>query len=303
MASEKEQQIRALCDAWVKAASSPGGGTALGPETGRLRLHRNGIRFDELSYDELQAACTSLSNVLLRPGLNTIIDADHLLFWAWAGELLLSPEAKFFSADEMELQQLFSSAIRASLAPIGIEKRWAEMDHNARELVTKAHLVLVYLALPLLEGLLKKVCQRYVDYSGKVVAHFQVPPRGRFNGQYNTGARCSSLRDLMYLLYQVVADQDLRPRLDEMRSMLQALDSTADPFDTLYTWRNQSLHGQASFPTIGGTLMNLAVLISVNQLRQDYEVHRRRACEEVQWCIETARSTGHRHQCSYYPPF
>ncbi|MCL6559892.1 MAG: hypothetical protein K6U74_14085 [Firmicutes bacterium] len=38
------------------------------------------------------------------------------------------------------------------------------------------------------------------------------------------------------------------------------------------------MHGQASFPTIGGTLLNLAVLIAFNQIRADYEHLRDEAC-------------------------
>lgn len=72
----------------------------------RHRLHRNGVVFHALGIDELRAACLGLSEVLLLPGMNTILDLDHRLFWAWAGQLLLGPEAAVFRADEREIAEL-----------------------------------------------------------------------------------------------------------------------------------------------------------------------------------------------------
>jgi len=98
-----EEKIRHLCHSWMKTAQQPEGGFAIGGATEQYRLHRNGISFHALGYDEIQTACTSLSQVLLFKGLNTVIDLDHQLFWAWAGEMLLSRRSTFFSNEEMEI--------------------------------------------------------------------------------------------------------------------------------------------------------------------------------------------------------
>ena len=318
MQQTREQVIQTLCDYWVNAAQQPGGGFAIGAATEQHRLHRNGIKFHELSYREVQAACTGLSRVLLLKGLNTVIDLDHQLFWAWAGEMLLSPRSDFFSKDESELHRLFETCIRAALAGISPPPKSKEdwerkrelsklVEFNTRQLVLNAHLVLAYLGLPLMEGLLKKVCSKYVDYSGKVVDAFDVPTAAGGVRDYVSGdprkGKCSSLRDLMYLLYQRVADPDLRARLDDIHELIKNLDNTIDPFDQLYSWRNQSLHGQTSFPTIGGTLLNLAILFAFNRISGNYEHRRDEVWSNVQRDIETFRFTGHRSPWSYYPPF
>ena len=124
--------------------------------------------------------------MLLLKGLNTVINLDHQLFWAWAGEMLLSPRSTFFSREESELRRLFETCIRAALAgitpPPESKEDWERqrelselVEFNTRQLVVNAHLILAYLGLPLLEGILKKVCSNYVDYAGTVVAAFDVP--------------------------------------------------------------------------------------------------------------------------------
>lgn len=83
-----------------------------------VSLHRNRIQFHELPYEGVQAASLGLSQVLLLKGMNTFIDIDHKLFWAWAGQVLLSPQSSLFShsQEDMTINQLFGVCIRASLA-------------------------------------------------------------------------------------------------------------------------------------------------------------------------------------------
>jgi hypothetical protein len=306
MASSNEEEIRELCKALVKAARRPEGGFVFSESTERYRLHRNRISFHELNYDEIQAVCTGLNQVLLFEGLNTIISLDHQLFWAWAGEVLLSPLSKFFTDDEQEIKQLFESCIRASLAgshpPLQSRedlKRQRELaklvEFNTQQLVLNSHLILAYLSFPLLEAMLKKVCRQYIDYSGKVITGFNV-----IHKVYKPNSRCSSIGDLLYLLHQTVSDADLRPRLDEVRQHLTSLDNTLDPFALVYSWRNKSLHGQTSFPTIGGTLLNIVILIAFNQIKISYEEARANAWFNVQREVEMFKSTGHRSPWSYY---
>jgi|GEM_PF-876025 len=318
MQQSKAEKITQLCDSWVSAAQQPGGGFAIGSATEQHRLHCNGISFHELSYPEIQAACTGLSRVLLFKGLNTVIDLDHKLFWAWAGEVLLSPRSVYFEKTETELRQLFDTCVRATLAgtmpPVQSREDWDRhkerselVEFNTKQLVSNAHIAVAYLAFPLLEGLLKKICSNYVNYSGTVISAFDVPtPRGGIREYVPNDpkkGKCSSLRDLMFLLYNTVADQDLRPRIDEIRNLFTNLDNAIEPFDLLYAWRNQSLHGQTSFSTIGGTLLNLVLLIAFNQIKDEYESKRDDVWRNVQRDIEMYKLSGHRSPWSYYPPF
>jgi hypothetical protein len=58
--------------------------------------------------------------------------------------------------------------------------------------------------------------------------------------------------------------------------------SYEDPFDVVYRWRNSSLHGQASLPTIRGTVFNTAILVALDAISADYDSMRDRALENVE---------------------
>jgi hypothetical protein len=270
--TDRSEEILGLCQRWVEAVTPAEGGLAITDESDNLRLRNNGIHFHELSYPELRAACLGLTQVLLRPGLNTVIDPDHQWFWAWCGELFAGPfethfreEGTYFSEEEREIKDLFGLACRAALAE-GSE----EMELNAFELTVHGTVVLVYLALPLLEAIVKKKCASYVAYDGKVRAPF---PRGR-NGSYSADQRCSSVKDLLWLLHDEVAGPELREGLDFFREHLSELDTNKDPFALLYEWRNSSLHGSGLLPTIGGTVFNLAILVALDGIEEEYANYR-----------------------------
>lgn len=321
MSLTPEDKINQLCSSWVATAQQPTGGFTIGGATEQYRLLRNRIQFHELPYEGIQAACLGLSQVLLLKGVNTFIDLDHKWFWAWAGEVLLSPQSSLFShsQEEMAINQLFGVCIRASLAgttaPPQSREDWVQKrkvleltDFNTQQLTQNTHLILAYLSPTLLEGVLKKVCCQYVDYSGQVIMAFDVTNvDGRIkhympNSDPRRG-RCSSLRDLLFLLYNNVSDNDLKTRLDGIRQHLSSLDSSVDPFDLLYSWRNETLHGQTSFPTIGGTLLNIVIMILFNQIRTNYDQLRAEIWENTQKDIGISRLAEHRSPWSYYPPY
>lgn len=279
------EQIRSLCQSWLNATALPGGGFAIGGGSEKFRLLNNGIVIHELDHDGLRAACLGLSTVLLMPGLNTVIDWDHRWFWSWCGELLCSG-SEYFSQDDHEIKELLALCVRASLAGSyrPDQQGWEQqrdqsvaMEPNSREWVTQAQSALGYLAFPLLEGMLKRQCAAFVAMSGEVLQEFEVPaPEGKTR-TYKVGRTCSSLRDLLWLLHAEVAGDDLRDDLNEQRSHLAAFsDNQQGGFQVLYQWRNGSLHGSASLTTIGGTVLNTALLIALAPLREGYEAIRRR---------------------------
>jgi hypothetical protein len=238
-----------------------------------------------------------LTRVLLLNGMNTVIDMDHLVFWSWMGELFSSRETCYFKTEEHPIQKLFEIVIRTTLAgirpPIRDRQEWETQrkireltEFNTRELVSNSSLVQAYLVFPLLEAVIKKACSNYVDYSGKVVSHFSVNKKdGRIQNYVCSGQgkkSCSSLRDLLFLLYDEVAGADLRQQITLVRQHILELDDQEDPFDLIYRWRNSSLHGETSYPTIGGTLLNLVILIALSEIRQDYEIVRSKVWDRVQ---------------------
>jgi hypothetical protein len=172
-----------------------------------------------------------------------------------------------------------------------------------REFGHNAHLALAYISLPLLERVAKLQCSDYVDLSGKVLKPFSIQRPGKSARRYVVGQSCSSLRDLLNLLHLTVARPSLAADLRSYESHLKTFGNTQAPFDVLYGWRNTLLHGGANYPTIGGTVFNLAVLLLLDRRSADFEVLRDDAWKKVQWELQTSGIANHRPGWSYYPPF
>ena len=276
---------------------------------------RNGVVFHELDHEQIRAACIGLSSVLLLPGLNTVIDQDHQWFWSWCAELLCRSGSSYFSSEsDRELRATVGLCCRAALAGVyrndrdGWERQRDQsknMEHNARAWVQGAHTALAYLAFPLLEGIVKKHCARYVGMDGRVVEAFEVARIDGTARPYRVGQPCSSLRDMLWLLYDRVASEELRHDLDEQRIHLGAFASESeDGFEVLYRWRNSSLHGEASLSTIGGTVLSTALLISISALQAEYESVRASAVDGVRReAMSAASGIDYRSPWSYYPPY
>lgn len=313
--------IEKLCDDWYAASYPSGGGLLLGGDTDKFRLLTNGVVFHELNQEALCAALIGLSKVLLHPGFNTVVEHDHYALWSWCGELLLGPRSQSFPDEQWEIHSLYATSIHAALAgcrrPPVSQEEWQEQmqeqrrieelqPHHSKQLLQKSGLVLAYLTFPLLEAVLKRACAAYVAFDGQVVSAFSVPgkqgdPKPKLYGPTGTpgNRKCSSLRDLLFLHSTVVASPKLKILLDRFREHLTGLDASQDPFDLVYGWRNQSLHGSTNFETIGGTMLNLALLISLFEIEHGFEEHRLQVIEICRW----AAQSPYKSPRSFYPPY
>jgi hypothetical protein len=242
--------------------------------------------------------------------MNTIVHQDHFGIWSWCGELLLSPTARVFPAHQHEVKALFEATLHAAMAqcrkPPASREEWQtqsqverQLPHHAQQLLQSSSLVLAYLAFPLLEAVLKRACSAFINLEGTVTARFQVlRPNGKMR-DYEPRAQCSSIRDLLHLHYSSAAPAHLRALIDEFKLHILSLDSSSDPFDLIFQWRNDSLHGTSNYQTIGGTVLSLALLISVFEIEVDFEQRRQRVIEQ---CGRDAHS-GHKSPWSFYPPY
>lgn len=307
--------IKKLCDDWCAASTFPEGGLVIGRETEKFRLLANGVVFHDLNHEALCAALIGLSKVLLLPGLNTVVDHDHYALWSWCGELLLTHRSHHFPDSQREIKSLYAASIHAALAgcsrPPTTDEEWQEQrrieesqPHHAKQLLRKSGLVLAYLAFPLLEAVLKRACAAYVAFDGRVVSAFTVPNKQGSPRQYDPNGsfrnhQCSSLRDLLFLHSTTVASPTLKTLLDRLRDHLTTLDAAQDPYDLVYGWRNQSLHGSTNFQTIGGTMLNLSLLISLFEIEHGFEEYR---LQTIEHCRQEAQSP-YKRASSFYPPY
>ena len=307
-------RIRELCATWRKVATRDGG-ISIGGESERFRLHNNGIRFHDLGYSELTEALVGLTEVLLLPGLNTVVDLDHTLLWAWCGELLLGPGAPLADVDP-EIRQLAETTVRAALANVtsptaeGFERsRTARglMGSNASEYLARAHNVLPFLAFPLLEAVVRRACKEFVGLDGVVIEPFSALGRS-----YKPGKRCSNVGHLLRLLVERVATEPLRENLITLLLHVEGLSRAVrhshdgqDGYDVIFEWRNSSLHGETSLSTIGGTVLNLALLIALDSIMHEFEQHRVAALGRAQREVDMSEHLGRWSPSpwSYYPPF
>ena len=253
--------IERLCDELYEAGGKSGGTAWTGLNDHRLRLIDKGVEFHELCHGQLCAAVVGLSRVLLRPGANTVSDGDHQELWTWCGELLLGQKSPLFPADQYKIKSLYEGCIRAALA----------------QSVDRSTVVLAFLSFPLLEAVLKRACAARLALNGDVIADFDVYDKrgGRvfYSALSKRRNRCNSVRDLLLLHYQL-ASAELRRLIDRLRDHIAIFDSTQDPFDLIYDWRDQSLYGSANLGTIGGTVLNICLLISLFDIEPGFDRYR-----------------------------
>ncbi|MGF1882073.1 hypothetical protein [Vibrio splendidus] len=300
-----------LCDAWYASVASPSGNISIGAESEKFRLFNNGVKFHQLELDAFRASCVGLSKVLLLPGLNTFIVEDHVGLWSWGAELMLHMDSGVFTQDEMELQKLFETCARAALSNCNTKyyenlSREEQSDadktkdllisHHSKYFLQNAHLTLAYLSFPLLEGVCKKIASEYISMDGRVKKEFSAPPRkeGQTPRFYKVGQTCSSLRDLLFLMYELNPSEEL----NLIREHLSSLHTGQDAFDVVYSWRNQSLHGSTTYQTIGGTIFNLVLLLLTTKFENSYNEKRQLVLDH---CIRIS-SWDVKPHFSYYPP-
>jgi hypothetical protein len=257
----------------------------------QYRLLENGISFHLLNYDALSTAIIGLSEVLLRPNLNTIVDSDHYALWGWCGELLLGPMAQIKIHNnklmDQEINNLYQTCIRAALAKCDRPTQQLPREEQRKKdirafmnpdggqrLKSSSDMILAYLAFPLLEALLKQVCNEFITPDSKTIKNFT---RTTFNNPkhiVHVGTEISSLKILLNLLYDHVASADLKTLIDKYRFHISDVGAKLDAFELIYDWRCASLHGNTNFPTIGGVILNFCLLISVYQIKDEYELWR-----------------------------
>lgn len=311
--------INILCEKWLKESTLPEGGFSISHDSEKYRLLTNSIKFHELNHEALCSALIGLTRVLIHPGCNSIVSNDHIMLWAWCGELITGPLSQVYSVDQYQIKNLYQTAIHAALAncrnPLNIPKTRAEaieqskiqqlQPYHSREFLHKSHLILAYLGFPLLEAVLKRSCSKYIQFDGTVIKKFSVPGRNGNPKIYDVAKpgkqrnSCSSMRDLLLLHSAEVAAPELKILINQFGTHLKNIDPAQEPFDLIYSWRNQSLHGSTSFNTIGGTILSLSLLISLFEIRDIFEQHRSKMAEN---CIRDPRFAMITPS-SFYPPY
>lgn len=312
MTDKIAEMIEQLCDSWCRASFKPDGSQVLDETTESFRLENNGIIINDLSHEAVCAALIGLSKTLLGPRYNCSIVHEHFILWAWCGELVINSEPSIFQKTPYDpIEQLYRATLHAALAHCNTPSKSMEEYLTARAiaekqsphancLISKSTLILAYLSFPLLESTLKRACHSYIRLDGKVISDFFAPNKKNPSQprKYQSGQRCSNLGDLLFLYKTKVAEHKYVVLLDQLRAHLRHLDATQDPFDLIFSWRNQSLHGETTYQTIGGLLLNLSLLISISEIEKDFENRKKVRNERCHWLATQPQ----RHPYLFFPP-
>ena len=285
----RAQSILDLCQKYVDVTTRANGLT-YGSDSAQNSLLANGIFPHELDHSELLSAVSGISTTILYPGLNTLLTDDIQVIWMWCAEILLGGAAMpFQEEDRREHQILYQTIMRALSARTNpnnidifefVRVKPHIINISAEQVIQNSSLAASYLVFPCLEALLKFLCHEYVDMGGKIKTNFSVQRKGKSTTYKVDGRECSSIEVLLKLHYNQIASPTLKSHLDRLKDRLCTITGNDDAFAVIGTWRNQSLHGQESFWTTGGTILNYCLLLSLSEIEPTYDARKLQALRD-----------------------
>ncbi|MBY8604203.1 hypothetical protein K7N18_05095 [Burkholderia arboris] len=220
-----ELEIFELAERFVRSTVSPGGQLRFSDED-RMRLLNNGVDFPDFSLESLCASLAASVKTISPTKNISYIHEDHKYMWSWCAQIIAHNDTEYFSMEEMNLKQLVQALVHtvkaANHQPDFPDRRdfentyagvteFARLRNEALDRVklpsTVEQLLLCkteissYLSFPLLEGILKKRCSEYVDYSGSVKKEFAISS----GKEFTPDKQINSLGVLLFLYFDVVA--------------------------------------------------------------------------------------------------
>lgn len=305
---ERIDLIKKLCDDYCKSINRPNGDIALNPNMHDFELLNNNIAFHELNQQELLAAIIGLSKTSFLTGSVANISQDHKFLWGWCAQLVTDDEVETrarINGEFDEHDKLYELVIRGALADLYPNARKPDQEktqnHFATYFVEESSLAIAYLGFPLLEGLLKRLAHNYVGMDGAVKSNFTVAKRGGGDTDYGPRKKnkCSSIRDLLMLYTDQIAEPDQVILLNEFYDTIKTFGNTTTPIDLIGDWRNQSLHGTTNFISVGYAILHLCLLISVGETYGDFSKYTQLVFKKaLQW----NEDPDNRLPWSFYPP-
>ena len=228
------------------------------------------------------------------------VNHDHKYLWAWTIQLVneLKDELAFLKQD-VELLNQMNLVFRVNLLSITqITSIFPELsDVFAKDFIISAHL-----AFPLLERMLKIMCEDHVDVDGTIRKQFEVPLGNRVIKYGKDRKRVNRVGHLLYLFYKEYASTNLKKHLEEFCNLCRevyGVDKGACMFKFIDEWRNTLIHGEKFWPTMNAAIINLVTLILLHEVPYDKYF---RARERILRNIQFWSSEGIRTPWVFYPP-
>jgi hypothetical protein len=302
-------KILKLCDDWMNKVIQPNGSGVHGGSEHKYMLDQN-IKFHDLTINEMQACCIGLTDRLHYRHKGIYIDRDQMIFLSWIGQIFCNSKfQQILNDDEIygHLCDIIMPLILTKIdilfeLPFDIDDSLIEIkegyDPHLRKIFGRKWDILRYVSYPLLEAVARKFCASYINSDGIVVTQFSVLQQDGSSRTYIVGKRCSSLRDLLILFESSIAGTEFKYFLNKIKDTIIRITSEPEPFDTLYSWRNQTLHGNKFSGIAGNLLFNLSVLFLLELSRDEYENISKNAFKEYTENIDKTRGLNK----IYYTP-
>ena len=230
-----------------------------------------GVRFEDMTIEELSSAIIGLAKNTLRP-FATSISGDHIALWEWAYFVISSDEFAGFFDNQKEIKSLLQISLTCGLVAKGQTLDISTNNPVLGNYIRGKDLVLAYTVFPLLEALTKLTASTYLDCTGNVKLSFTVTKANGNIRKHDQNKICSSLCDVLYLC-QDIGDSCLQNYLQKFQQNFVENEPTIHLYEKIYEWRNSSLHGESNYPCIGAYLLLLNLLFLLSNAKTLYTNH------------------------------
>ncbi len=275
--SDRSDSIIDFCRSLSQEAHANAGGV-------RISLHslkRKGYDIRSFTYDELRAACVGLTYSMLFRGMNMVVTEDHKILWDTIGRHLLDPPSLYFKeshnapfpTEYRAFRELFVTTIKTSTGEWALFQKHRNPNWNWFQMPAEYSWVdslnpATYLVYPLLEAVLKETLSLFIERNGIVKKKFTVQKRS-YNSKGKT--RCSSVDHMLDLLRQQQNLSDLNKDLSLVYEHIAFLyPGHINPTSVIsQEWRNPAMHGEDNAPTAFGVVLNIALLIAMDYVKDE----------------------------------
>jgi hypothetical protein len=199
---------------------------------------------------------------------------DHDAMWKVAAKVLdiLNQSDKSFPKQLVSKTVTVVRAVLASEWGLDYQNAsdWSK-SANQRHTLREASVLARHMAYPTVEGLVKALCRRDIEMSGKVRPNRELLSYPSSNDNYHgdNGDRVNNLGHLLWHLEQDVAEGPLQTRMEEFRGAVKDFYKISESDDIgVYGYfsnqRNTALHGEARTQAESGIILNLLSLLIFN---------------------------------------
>lgn len=263
------QLIEELCDKAASKISISDIGFVTEAGYGDSRLLESGIYFHELSKDEVIAAALGLTKILSPVANFTFVNQDQMYLWAWCAQIFTDSNTvlrKDIKPEVLSFMRLATHTALTCFDSLSFSSAGIKIGVHSRAVLSKTHISLLFLTLPLLEALLRFCCRGYVNSDGVVKATF---PRGKKGESYKEGSICSNLGHLISLYRAEFSDTVDKQCAIKIFNLLESTQPNADFAKWLFKLRNSALHGEEIRSHSAALVLNICFSLCLGEINDN----------------------------------